>query len=75
MSQKMQECLEFGRQCVKQLRNSGEYDPLVPRAIPARAVSEFLASEQRSGGYLIIEAEPGIGKTGFMLNLSRSLSE
>ena len=72
MSQKMQECLEFGRQCVKQLRNSGEYDPLVPRAVPAQAVSEFLASKQkdgRDGGYLIIVAEPGIGKTGFVLDL------
>ena len=72
MSQKMQQCLEFGRQCVKQLRNSGEYDPLVPRAVPTQAVSEFLASKQkdgRDGGYLIIEAEPGIGKTGFVLEL------
>jgi len=67
MSGQMERCLDFGRECAQLLRSSRRYDHLIPRFTPENAVSEFIESKDR--GYLVIVGEPGIGKTGFLMNL------
>lgn len=64
MSDRMQEYVESGRESLTRVRDSSWNDPVVPRLIPACAMTELLASEHTYRRYIIIGGEPGTGKRG-----------